>query len=68
MISAEQMERVLGYIEKGRAEGGEVLAGGGRALYDGEERGFWVQPRCSTRSPRTTASRARRSSAPCCPS
>jgi aldehyde dehydrogenase (NAD+) len=44
MISAEQMERVLGYIEKGRSEGAEVLVGGGRALYNGEERGFWVQP------------------------
>jgi aldehyde dehydrogenase (NAD+) len=44
MISAAQMERVLGYIEKGRSEGAEVLVGGGRALYDGEERGFWVQP------------------------
>jgi aldehyde dehydrogenase (NAD+) len=44
MISAEQMERVLGYIEKGRSEGAEVLVGGGRAMYNGEERGFWVQP------------------------
>jgi aldehyde dehydrogenase (NAD+) len=44
VISQEQMDRVLGYIEKGRAEGNEVLAGGGRALYGGEERGFWVQP------------------------
>jgi aldehyde dehydrogenase (NAD+) len=44
MISAAQMERVLGCIEKGRSEGAEVLVGGGRALYDGEERGFWVQP------------------------
>jgi aldehyde dehydrogenase (NAD+) len=44
MISAEHMERVLAYIEKGRAEGAEVLAGGRRALYDGAERGFWVQP------------------------
>jgi acyl-CoA reductase-like NAD-dependent aldehyde dehydrogenase len=44
VISQEQMERVLGYIEKGRAEGADVLVGGGRGLYNGEERGFWVQP------------------------
>jgi acyl-CoA reductase-like NAD-dependent aldehyde dehydrogenase len=44
VISDEQMERVLGYIEQGRAEGATVLAGGGRALYGGEERGYWVQP------------------------
>jgi aldehyde dehydrogenase (NAD+) len=44
VISQEQMERVLGYIEKGRSEGAEVLVGGGRAAYNGEERGFWVQP------------------------
>jgi aldehyde dehydrogenase (NAD+) len=44
MISAEQMERVLGYINKGRSEGAELLVGGGRAPYGGEERGFWVQP------------------------
>jgi aldehyde dehydrogenase (NAD+) len=44
VISQEQMERVLGYIEQGRSEGAEVLVGGGRAAYNGEERGFWVQP------------------------
>jgi aldehyde dehydrogenase (NAD+) len=44
VISQEQMDRVLGYIEKGRSEGAEVAVGGGRALYGGEERGFWVQP------------------------
>jgi aldehyde dehydrogenase (NAD+) len=44
VISQEQMERVLGYIGKGREEGAEVLVGGDRALYNGEERGYWVQP------------------------
>ena len=44
MISAEQMERVLGYIAKGREEGAQVLTGGERALYDGAERGYWVKP------------------------
>jgi aldehyde dehydrogenase (NAD+) len=44
MISAEHMDRVLGYIEKGRSEGAELLVGGKRALYGGEARGFWVEP------------------------
>ncbi|TGN95700.1 aldehyde dehydrogenase [Burkholderia sp. USMB20] len=37
-----QMERVLGCIEKGRAEGARILIGGGRVA--GCERGFFVQP------------------------
>ena len=44
LISQEQLDRVLGYIEKGRSEGGEVVVGGARAAYGGEERGFWLQP------------------------
>jgi acyl-CoA reductase-like NAD-dependent aldehyde dehydrogenase len=44
VISEEQLARVLGYIERGRAEGAEVLVGGARAAYHGQERGFWVQP------------------------
>ena len=41
VISEDQLERVLGYIEKGRAEGAELMTGGGRAEY---ENGWWVQP------------------------
>ena len=37
-----QLERVLGYIERGRAEGATLAAGGGRV--PGRERGFFVQP------------------------
>ena len=44
LISGDQLERVLGYIEKGRSEGAEVLTGGGRAVRDGFEGGYWVQP------------------------
>jgi acyl-CoA reductase-like NAD-dependent aldehyde dehydrogenase len=44
LISQEQLDRVLGYVEKGRAEGAELVAGGARAPYGGEERGFWLQP------------------------
>ena len=40
LISEKQMNRVLSYIEKGRAEGGEVLAGGNRI----GDKGFFVEP------------------------
>jgi acyl-CoA reductase-like NAD-dependent aldehyde dehydrogenase len=42
LVSAEQQERVLGYIEAGRAEGAEMLAGGEAALTDSG--GYFVQP------------------------
>src|SRR5262245_59042287 len=40
LVSREQHERVLGYIEKGLSEGGEVLTGGGRH----GDKGYFVQP------------------------
>ncbi len=42
VVSAEQRERVLGYIEAGRAEGAELLAGGEAALADSG--GYFVAP------------------------
>ena len=40
--NAKQHQRVLGYIEKGKQEGGRVTVGGGRpAQFD---RGYYVQP------------------------
>jgi len=42
MASARQRERVEGYIEKGRAEGGRIVAGGGRPPE--QDRGWFVQP------------------------
>ena len=42
LASARQRERVEGYIAKGRAEGGRVVAGGGRPTE--QERGWFVQP------------------------
>ncbi|MEJ2678054.1 MAG: aldehyde dehydrogenase family protein [Gemmatimonadota bacterium] len=47
VISAEQMERVLGYIQQGRGEG-ELVAGGGPA---GDVPGYWVQPTIFDRVP-----------------
>lgn len=40
LINARQLESVLGYIESGRAEGAELVTGGGRA----REPGYFVQP------------------------
>jgi acyl-CoA reductase-like NAD-dependent aldehyde dehydrogenase len=42
LVSAEQQERVLGYIEAGREQGAEVLAGGEAALTDSG--GYFVAP------------------------
>ncbi len=42
LVSAEQRERVMGYIESGRAEGAEVLAGGEATLADSG--GYFVAP------------------------
>ncbi len=40
LVSQEQLDRVLGYIEKGRKEGGTVVTGGERAF----NKGYFVQP------------------------
>ncbi len=42
LINARQRERVLGYIEKGRAEGARLLVGGGRPAH--LPKGFYVEP------------------------
>jgi acyl-CoA reductase-like NAD-dependent aldehyde dehydrogenase len=39
LVSAEQHDRVTGYIEKGKAEGAELVAGGG-----GRSPGYFVEP------------------------
>jgi aldehyde dehydrogenase (NAD+) len=41
-ISALQRERVLGYIEKGTAEGARIVVGGGRPAH--LEKGYYVEP------------------------
>ncbi len=43
VISEEQLERVLGYIEQGRADGATVLTGGTRAEWEGGP-GYWLAP------------------------
>jgi len=42
LISERQRRRVLGYIERGRAEGGTIALGGG--VPEGQPRGFYVEP------------------------
>jgi len=43
--SQEQLEKILSYLDIGRQEGAELLAGGARAQLDGElQQGYYVQP------------------------
>ncbi|MCB0404872.1 MAG: aldehyde dehydrogenase family protein [Bdellovibrionales bacterium] len=39
-VSDEQFQKILGYIEKGKAEGAKVLAGGERA----RDKGYFIKP------------------------
>ncbi len=43
LVSERQRERVRGYIEKGEAEGAQLLTGGAKAP-EGLERGYFVRP------------------------
>jgi acyl-CoA reductase-like NAD-dependent aldehyde dehydrogenase len=43
-ISAAQLERILGYIQAGAAEGAKVLCGGERDTEGAKARGFFVKP------------------------
>ncbi|MEH7121791.1 MULTISPECIES: aldehyde dehydrogenase family protein [unclassified Bacillus (in: firmicutes)] len=40
LVSKQQQERVLNYIEIGKAEGAQIVAGGGKGL----EKGYFVEP------------------------
>jgi 4-guanidinobutyraldehyde dehydrogenase / NAD-dependent aldehyde dehydrogenase len=42
MVDESQMDRVLGYIERGRQEGARLALGGGRVLV--ETGGFYIEP------------------------
>ena len=44
LVSEAQRDRVLRYIEIGRAEGATLLCGGGRANVKGSEGGYYIQP------------------------
>jgi aldehyde dehydrogenase len=42
--SIDQLEKILGYIDIGKAEGAQVLAGGRRRTVEGLEDGYYVEP------------------------
>jgi aldehyde dehydrogenase (NAD+) len=44
IVSAEQLERVLRYLEVGKREGAKVVTGGTRADEEGLKRGYFVRP------------------------
>jgi aldehyde dehydrogenase (NAD+) len=43
IVSQEQMQTVLGYVEAGKKEGAKLLAGGNRVWVDGGK-GFFIEP------------------------
>src|ERR1700731_2962398 len=43
IVSQEQMQTVLGYIEAGKKEGAKLVAGGNRVTVDGSK-GFFIEP------------------------
>ena len=43
IVSQEQMQNVLGYIEAGKKEGAQIVAGGNRASVNGDK-GFFLEP------------------------
>ena len=44
LISEEHMQKVLGYIDRGRAEGARVVVGGTRRTEGALAKGFFVEP------------------------
>jgi betaine-aldehyde dehydrogenase len=44
MIHEQQMQRVLGYIAKGKAEGARLLTGGERRRVNGLDKGYFLPP------------------------
>ena len=44
VVSEKQRQRVLGYLDKGKAQGAKTLLAGGAARVSGHEKGFYVKP------------------------
>jgi len=44
LVSAQQLDRVVGYLEVGKREGAEVVAGGSRLTQGPLAKGYFVQP------------------------
>jgi acyl-CoA reductase-like NAD-dependent aldehyde dehydrogenase len=49
LIHEQHLEKVLGYVAKGQAEGAQLAIGGDRLRRDGLEKGFFVGPTVLTR-------------------
>ncbi|WP_048645699.1 2-hydroxymuconic semialdehyde dehydrogenase [Nitratireductor soli] len=54
LISAEHRAKVLSYYDKARAEGANVIVGGGVPDLQGYEGGYWVEPTVWTGLPETS--------------
>ena len=59
LISEAHMDKVLGYIARGRAEGARLLVGGGRVTGGALDRGFFVAPTVFDECRRRHGDRAR---------
>lgn len=57
VVSEKQRNRILGYLEKGRQEGGELLLSGGKAEVKGFEKGYYVKPALLKGSPENVCAR-----------
>ena len=56
LVSSKQVDRVLGYVERGCREGAELLLEGGRASVPGKD-GFYVRPAVLAGLPENVAAR-----------
>ncbi len=67
LISAEHKQKVLGYYAKAKAEGANVVTGGGAPAMTGEHaNGHWVQPTIWTGLPESSPIICEEIFGPCC--
>lgn len=57
VVSEKQRRRVLGYLDKGKAQGADILLPGGVAEVSGYEQGFYVKPALLGGSPENICAR-----------
>lgn len=57
LVSQKQMDRVLGYMAGGRAQGADLLLDGGQTEVVGRPGGFWVKPAMLAGGPENVACR-----------
>jgi acyl-CoA reductase-like NAD-dependent aldehyde dehydrogenase len=57
VVSQKQLDRVLGYLDKARREGAELILEGGVASVPGKEKGHYVKPALIAGTPSNTACR-----------